>query len=293
MQKFGGILSAAVTPFDAEDRFVASSFEKVLARAYAAGCDGVYVCGSTGEGTLQPPAQRKLVTEVAVQNRPKGKIVMVHTGAASTAEAVELTRHAAAAGADAVSAIAPSGPYSFAEVKSYYEAIAAASSVPLFVYYFPEFAPAISTPEQVEELLTIPNVAGVKFTNFNFYTLSNLIRAGYTVYNGRDEALACGLLMGAQGGIGTFYNLVPELFVAVYQHAQRGEWAQARQVQERINDLIRLSLRYPLFPATKQMLTWAGIACGGCLGPRRGLTPGEREGLRKDLLAAGFAELAG
>lgn len=171
--------------------------------------------------------------------------------------------------------------YSFAEVRTYYETLAAASSVPLLVYYFPEFSGAIRSAEQVLELCAIPNIAGLKFTDFDLYRMSVIQRAGYTIFNGRDEVLAAGLLMGAHGGIGSFYNLVPELFVAVYEHTQAGRWAEARHVQDRINDLIRLVLRFPALGAIKRMLTWSGIDCGVPVPPRRPLTTAEESDLRR------------
>lgn len=129
-----GILPAVVTPFDAEGRFDVVAFERLIARLYAAGVHGLYVCGQTGEGLQQPPEQRKRVAEAAVRCSPPGKLVIVHIGAASTAEAVELARHAAKIGAQAVSSLPPAGPFPFEEVRGYYRDLAAASAVPLLVY---------------------------------------------------------------------------------------------------------------------------------------------------------------
>jgi N-acetylneuraminate lyase len=109
------------------------------------------------------------------------------------------------------------------------------------------------------------------------------------VFNGRDEVLVAGLLMGADGGIGSFYNLVPDLFVQVYRLAQAGEWAKARAVQGTINELITITLQFPLFPAIKLMLGWSGIDCGQCLPPRRPLTGEEESELRESLARSSFA----
>ena len=97
----------------------------------------------------------------------------------------------------------------------------------------------------------------------------------------------------SRGGIGTFYNLTPELFVRVYNCARQGDWDGARAAQDRVNDLIRLTLRFPCFAAVKRMLAWSGLDCGACLGPRRTLTPAEEERLRQDLDKAGFEFLSG
>jgi N-acetylneuraminate lyase len=288
-----GIYPALVTPFDETGAFHEAAFEKLLERVYRAEIDGVYVCGSTGEGMLQPIEQRKRVTEAAVRCSPRGKSVIVHTGAHRTSDAVELTRHAAQAGAAAVSSLPPTGAFSFDEVRSYYRTLAEASELPFLVYYFPAVSPAIASMAQILELCALPNVIGLKFTDHDFYKLSLVRNAGKVAFSGYDEVLAAGLLMGASGGIGTFYNLVPELFVEVWRLGGAGKWTAARAVQARINELIELTLRYPCFPAVKTILGWNGVAAGRCLEPRRALTADEERGLRESLAASSFAELAG
>jgi N-acetylneuraminate lyase len=288
MEHFHGILPAAVTPVGDDGRLKTDSFERLLGRFAKTGCHGVYVCGQTGEGLQLAPDVRERAVEVAVANMPAGRSVIAHVGASNTADAVRLARHASRAGAHAISSLPPGSSYSFPEVRGYYEALAAASSVPVLVYYFPEFSAAIRTADQVFELCSIPNVIGLKFTAFDLYRLSVIQRAGYTIFNGHDEVLAAGLLMGAHGGIGSFYNLVPELFLAVYAQAQAGQWAEARATQDRINDLIRAVLAFPIHAAIKQLLTWSGIDCGVPVPPREPLRAEEETALRAAVAKAGF-----
>src|SRR5262245_41651797 len=171
MPNLGGILPAIVTPVDADEVFQSLPFEALLERIYTAGADGVYVCGQTGEGWQQRVVQRKQVAEVAVRNSPRGKQVIVHIGALATADAVELSRHAGQLGAHAISSLPPAGAYSFEEIRAYYQAIGAASDLPLLVYYFPSLAPAIRTAEQMLELCAIPNVVGLKYTDSDLFKL--------------------------------------------------------------------------------------------------------------------------
>jgi N-acetylneuraminate lyase len=289
MAIFEGILPATVTPLDEKERFVPAAYEALIERLYGAGVDGLYVCGGTGEGLLQSVAQRKQVAEAAVENSPAGKLAIVHVGAFCTADAVELAKHASRVGAAAVSALPPLGAYSFAEIRAYYEAIAAASAVPVFVYFFPESYPGVSTFEQAMELCALPNVAGLKYTDFDLYRLRNIKQSGAAVFNGRDEVLAAGLLMGADGGIGSFYNVMPELFVELYGRARRGDWEGARAVQDSINQAIRITLEFPCFPAIKEILRWRGIDCGPCIRPRGGLTPEQAVRLRRRLEGCAIA----
>ncbi|HET7217059.1 MAG TPA: dihydrodipicolinate synthase family protein [Vicinamibacterales bacterium] len=287
-----GILPAAITPFDDAGRFVPAVLEQLLGRLYAAGAHGIYLCGSTGEGMLQSREQRQSIVETAMACTPRDRHVIVHVGAASVTEAIALSSHAAKAGAHAISSLPPtSAQFSFADLVRYYESLARTSALPLLVYYFPEISPAIATAEQLETLCSLPNVIGVKFTDFDLYRMANLARAGRSVFNGRDEVLAAGLLMGANGGIGTFYNVLPELFVKIYAAATAGRWDEARAAQQRANTFIRIALQFPLFPAVKQILVWSGVDCGACLPPRGRLDARQCERLRDDLLGAGFGDL--
>jgi len=290
MTKLSGILPAIITPFDAEYRVNEKALESLLKRLYAAGVHGVYACGQTGEGLLQTVDQRKRVAEIVMANSPKGKHVVIHVGAYRPDEALELARHASSIGATAVSSLPPIGGYSFAEARSYYQRIAASSDIPVLVYFFPEVCPAIQTVDQIIELIEIPNIVGLKFTDHNVYHLETLKQTGKIVFSGRDEILSSGIFMGADGGVGTFYNVVPGLFVQLFELATQDQWPQARVVQKKINGLIRTTLRFPMLQAVKQTLAWSGIDCGPCLAPRRPLSADERELLRAVLNQSGCEE---
>jgi N-acetylneuraminate lyase len=276
-----GILPAIVTPLDPDERLIAASFEQLIARYYEAGVDGLYVCGNTGEGLMLDPDVREAAAEVAVRNSSADKHVIVHVGAHTQRDAIRLTRHASKLGVAAVSSLPPGGGYGFAETKAYYRALAAASDVPLLVYHFPAIASFSLT--QLEELCGIPGVAGLKFTSFDLYSLRQLRAEGGVIFNGHDEVLAAGLLMGADGGIGSTYNVMPELFVTLWRHVQAGDWAAAIATQDQINATIRVLLDYPLLPAIKQVLTWSGIPCGDAVAPRTRLTSEQLASLRERL----------
>jgi N-acetylneuraminate lyase len=282
-----GIIPAVITPFTASGDVDCAALERLIARLYDAGVDGLYVCGQTGEGLAQSVPMRKKALETALQCSPVDRSVIAHVGAVRMEEALELARHASSKGVRAISSLPPAGAFSNEEIRAYYRALAEISDVPLVLYYFPEIAPGLSSA-QVVELCSIPNVAGVKFTSFELHRIPEMNRSGAFVLNGRDEVLAAGLLMGACGGIGSFYNLTPELFVGTWRAARRGAWTEARALQDRVNELIRIVLGYPMIPAIKKLLEWSGVPCGPALGPRRSLTAAEETALRKELEQVGF-----
>ncbi|MFN0109808.1 MAG: dihydrodipicolinate synthase family protein [Blastocatellia bacterium] len=291
MKTLQGIFPALVTTFDAAGVFNPQAFQQLLARVYQAGVDGVYVLGSTGEGIPQSVAQRKIVTEVALEHSPKDKRIIIHVGALTTADAIELARHAEQTGAHVVSSLPPPGNYSFVEVREYYRALAAATELPMLVYFFPGASTAITTLDQLRELCALPNVIGLKFTDFDLFKLMSLKQTGATIFNGYDEVLVAGLLMGADGGIGTTYSLLPNHYVRLFAAASSGRWEEARSLQREINELVSIVVQYPVIPATKVLLRWTGIECGDCLLPRRRLSASEELQLRAQISQSRFNEL--
>jgi N-acetylneuraminate lyase len=277
-----GIFPALVTPLTPDKTVNTAAVEQLMGHVFSAGAHGVYLCGNTGEGMALPAAERCKVVETAMRVAPAGKRVVVHVGASSQTEALELARHANDLEVAAISSLPPSGA-SYPELLEYYRALAAVVDVPLLAYYFPELTGAALSAEQLLEICRIPGVDGVKFTDYDLFSLSQLARKGHTIFNGRDEVLCAGLLMGAVGGIGSIYNVVPHWFVDLYSNARAGRWAEARRLQDRINDLIKVLLGYPLVPAIKRVLSWNGIDCGQAIKPPYTLAPLQEHELRAAL----------
>lgn len=284
--KLSGVLPAIITPLNTGGRLQRKTLERLIQRLYQAGAHGVYTCGQTGEGLQLPVATRKEVTQVAVECSPPDKLVVAQVGANSTIEAIELAQHAEKAGAHAVSSFAPLGPYSYVEIRSYYQALSESIDVPFLAYHHPDLCPQL-TSDQVLDLCSLPRVAGFKFTDYNLYTLAAIKQQGRVIFNGCDEVLAAGLLMGASGGIGAFYNLFPETFVRIYNLASESRWDEARTLQCALNRLLREIFRFPLVPAIRASLEFAGLDTGEPVAPRRGLSASEKLALRAIMIASG------
>lgn len=289
MPSFQGILPALLTPLTPDLDLDTASAERLIGRLYEHPIDGLYVAGQTGEGTQLSVGQRKRLAEIAVRNSPPGKDVIVHIGAVRAADAVELARHAAASGVHALSSLPPAGGWSFPEVYEWYRIVTSAADLPFFVYFFPSVNPALQTVEQMLSLCSLPNVVGLKYTDYDLYRMVALKQSGAKVYYGRDEVLAAGLLMGADGGIGSFYNLVPDWFTEIWRLSRKGDWEAARPIQDRILRLIQLCQEFPMLAAIKAIAAWQGVECGPCLAPRQNLTPDQRLRLQQRLLESGFA----
>jgi len=233
IQDFKGILPAIASPCDEADRFLEDAFAALAETLYAQGVHGLYVCGSTGDTQGMRPDERKRAVEIAVEiSRNHNGMVIAHVGAANTRDSVELAEHAAVAGADAVSGMPPANR-THAQLLDYYEDIARAGQLPLFVYYIPGLSGHRFTVEEMEALLDIDGVAGFKISDWDLFYMTRVLRARpeAIVFNGNDEFLLPGLLYGARGGIGMNYNLFPRLFTGIYEAFNRKNLQRAQELQ--------------------------------------------------------------
>lgn len=256
-----GLYPAFLTPLDRDHQINEQVATSMLHALLATGMDGVYVAGSTGEGMRLPVATRERLVEAVHAAMPARKRLLVHVGAPDPQDAFRLAEHAARLGAHAISSLPPAG--AAADIYRFYVELARRSPLPLILYYFPKAAPhAFTDPQQLIDVCDLPNVAGVKFTDFNTHLMQRLVKRGKLVFNGYDEALAAGLLMGAQGGIGSTYNAMPEAYLRLYRSAQAGEWEKVRAEQWNINAVIDELVSRPFFPALRAVVRARGFDCG-------------------------------
>lgn len=284
------ILPALVTPLTAEGHLDERSTARLIDHLYARGVGGLYVTGTTGEGIHLDPSIRRRLVEIAVHgSRGRGQVI-VHVGATQASAALELADHAASAGADAISSIPPfAGGYVWDEIHAFYAELARHSKLPVVAYHFQGLTGQQTSLAQLASLLAVPNIAGLKFTDPNFYVMQRLLARlspEQVLYNGQDEALALGLSIGAHGGIGSTYNFMPELIVSIYRHARAGRHGESIVTQREANTIIEAVLTCQIVAATKQILYWQGlIDCPACAFPRAPLSELQRRKLR-DLLAS-------
>jgi N-acetylneuraminate lyase len=209
---FTGIWPALVTPLTEAGEPDLRQLERLIDVLAGQGLDGLYILGSTGQWPLLGLDQRRSIADRVVQAAAGRIPVMVHVGAAATDDAIALARHAAKIGAAAISSVAPIYyPLPTDAVFEHYRRIATATDLPLFIYHLAGVTqPALDPREYVERLLALPHIAGMKITDRDLYPFG-LIRtyAGdrLTLFSGADEVLCHASLSGADGAIGSFFNL--------------------------------------------------------------------------------------
>ena len=219
---------------------------------------------------LMTEDERKDLLEGVMESVGGRLTVIAHVGTTSTAGSLALARHAEQCGADAVSSVTPLYyKYGFREVKHYYERLAAETSLPVIIYNIPALTGTTLTTEQLSEILSIPNVGGMKFTSSDFFQLER-IRAAFpdkVFYNGSDEMLLSGLAAGADGGIGSTYNVQPKRILAVYNAYRANDMKTALAQQAKANELIAAVLKFGVLPSCKMLLKLRGLDVGQCREP--------------------------
>jgi N-acetylneuraminate lyase len=298
MFQLTGMMSALLTPFDAEGKVNYTVLSDLLEWQLARGLTGFYILGSTGEGLLMSEAERRSVAE-AVVRQVKGRVpVVVHVGSLTTRAACALAAHAAEIGADATSSIPPFyysvGPEG---VKQYYTQVAAASGLPFYIYNIPGTTGVNVAVDVVRELIAaVPNLRGMKYTAYDMYSMRKIVELDegrFNVLSGADEVMLAAQAMGADGAIGTTQNLLPRVFGDAYTAFRAGDVKAAEALQAKINWTVNTFLSFPSLGAVKEIMRFLGFDLGNPRPPLLSLTDAQRGRLREMLEEIGFFKWAG
>ncbi|XTZ38868.1 N-acetylneuraminate lyase [Salmonella enterica] len=258
-----GVMAALLTPFDSQQALDKESLRRLVQFNIQQGIDGLYVGGSTGEAFVQSLEEREQVLEI-VAEEAKGKITLIaHVGCVSTAESQQLATVANRLGFDAVSAVTPFYyPFSFEEHCEHYRAIIdAAQGLPMVVYNIPALSGVKLSLEQINTLVTLPGVSALKQTSGDLYQMEQIRRAhpDLVLYNGYDEIFASGLLAGADGGIGSTYNIMGWRYQRIAKAMREGDIATAQRLQSECNKVIDLLVKVGVFRGLKTVLHYMDV----------------------------------
>ncbi len=282
-----GVIPAMLTCFDDEGKFDADRQRTLTRFLLSKQVDALYLTGSTGETFLMTERMRKACVETVI-DEVAGRIpVIVHVGDIGTDKSINFARHAQAAGADAISSVPPFyWKFSTDEIYQYYKDVSESVGIPMIVYNIA--LAGLVDFNTVKRLASIENVKGIKYTASTHYEILKIKREigrDFAVYSGCDEMAMSGMSYGADGIIGSFYNVVPELFVNIVQAERTGDMELCRQLQTQADAVISFVLEHHFFDCMKRMLTWAGHDAGTVLRPFHKMTEKEqlvaRNGLRE------------
>ncbi|GAB3254211.1 dihydrodipicolinate synthase family protein [Arthrobacter pigmenti] len=281
----GGILTALSTPFDDNGHIDYGRLRSHIDRTIDGGVDGVVVCGSTGEFAAMSPTERRELVE-AVVDHVSGRVpVVAQTGAVSTAEAIELSRHAQQAGADVIMLVTPYyEPLSLEETIDYLRTVAAAVELPVMLYNMPAATGVNLDAETAGSLAReVENIRYIKDSSTNMEQALQLIHHHsdhLKTFIGWDSLIFSALSEGAAGAVAGAASVLPHELVSVHRKLAAGDVAGARAEWERIYPLIDGMISLPFISAIKSALRDLGAPIGSPRHPTADLTAEQAEGVR-------------
>lgn len=289
MKELNGYFAALPTPFSADGQKVAQKSLGDLAQFnIEANLDGLYVAGSTGEAFLMSVAERETVLATVAEAAGGKTMLIAHVGDPNPAVSARLAKFAAKCGYDIISAVPPFFyGYCVEEMTVHYRWLSGQTDLPFVIYNFPTLSGVKWSPAQLAELLSLPNVVGVKNTCSDLYAFEQLRRLApdSTLLHGFDESLLAGLGLGADGGIGSTYNVQASRILALAKAHNEGRNNDARALQSEANALIDILVAFGIIPSLKFILSQRGIDMGECRKPFGTLTTSQKEMLEAVLVA--------
>ena len=259
--KYQGIIPALYACYDDNGAISPERVEAFTEHLIQKGVKGLYVGGSSGECIYQSVAERKLLLE-HVMKVAKGRITIIaHVACNNTADSMELAAHAESVGVDAIASIPPIY-FRLPEhaIAQYWNDISsAAPNTEFIIYNIPQLAGVSLTLPLLREMLKNKNVVGVKNSSMPVQDIQMFKMEGgedFIVFNGPDEQLVSGLVIGAEGGIGGTYGVMPELYLKITELVKENKIKEAQEIQYAADAIIykMCSCRGNMYAVIKEII---------------------------------------
>lgn len=243
LDKYKGVIPAFYACYDEAGKVSPARVQELTRYFVEKGVKGVYVNGSSGECIYQSVEERKVVLE-NVMEAAQGKLtVIAHVACNNTEDSRVLAAHAESLGVDAIASIPPIyfrlPEYAIAD---YWNDISdAAPKTDFVIYNIPQLAGVALTMSLFEVMRKNPRVIGVKNSSMPVQDIQMFKQAAgedYIIFNGPDEQFISGRVIGAEGGIGGTYGVMPELFLKMDEYVRAGKLDQAREIQYAVDAII-------------------------------------------------------
>ncbi|KAA8995230.1 dihydrodipicolinate synthase family protein [Affinibrenneria salicis] len=297
-RQFSGIIPPVSTIFTDRGAFDEQGMATLIDFLIGAGVDGLFFLGTGGEFSQMSADERKQIAEFAVRHVNHRVPVLIGVGSTNSREAVQLSRHAAQIGADAVVAI---NPYYWQltekNLLGYYSDIAQSMALPVILYNFPALTGQDLHPALVKKLVgQHANIVGIKDTIDSVAHLREMIVTvkgeypHFSVFCGYDDHLLNTLLLGGDGAISASANFAPQLSIEIYRAFIREDRASAAELHQ---TLLQLPLLYKIDSPFINVIKEACRLCGlnistWSLPPSGPLNPQQKESIKEILNRAGL-----
>ena len=274
IEKFQGVIPAFYACYDDAGNISPERVRALARHLLEKNVKGLYVGGYSGECIYQSVCERKAVLE-NVMAEVGGKLTIIaHVACNNTADSQELAKHAESLGVDAIAAIPPIYFHlpTYGIAQYWNDISAAAPNTDFIIYNIPQLAGVALTSSLLAEMQKNPRVIGVKNSSVSTQDIQMWKDQGgedFVVMNGPDEQFISGLAMGATGGIGGTYAVMPELFIKARELFCAGNPTGAFAIQ---NDICRIIYKMcaahgNMYDVVKAILRKHGVDCGGIRKP--------------------------
>ncbi len=237
----GEVLTATVTPFDADGNVDAEKYAELCIYLVDHGSDGVVVNGTTGEASTLSDEERVELIRAALDAVGDRATVVAGTGTNATAHSIHLTEQAHEAGAHGVLVVTPyynkPPPRGIVE---HFKAVAAATDRPVLAYNIPGRVVINIERETMTELAEIPNVKGVKQANADLAQARHIVELGLDLYAGDDNIVLPFVELGGKGGVCVHTHIVGPQVKEMIRLAREGDLEGARRIDEELAPAIEL-----------------------------------------------------
>ena len=288
IKDFKGVIPAVLSVFDKNENLDEQGTREFIRYLMSMDIGGLYVTGSTGETWLMTAEERMRQVEIVMEEVGDKIPVVVHVGAMSTREAVKLAKHAEQFGAAGVSSVPPFYfKYNADQIFNYYKDVAEATSLPMIVYNIP--LAGMMTVDQIIRLSTIENVKGVKYTGtalFEVMQIKDGCKEGFQVYGGCDELGSSNIAIGVDGIIGSFYNVIADHYIKIWDAVKASDVALATKLQRQAVHVIFAGINSgSMMACMKVWLRAAGLPGGWSRRPFSNFSEEEEKTLVAKLVA--------
>jgi 4-hydroxy-tetrahydrodipicolinate synthase len=288
---FQGSLVAMVTPFR-DGQVDEAKLRELVDFHVANGTDGLVPCGTTGESPTLSHAEHKRVVELVVKAAAGRIAVVAGTGSNSTAEAIDMTVHAARAGADGALLVSPYyNKPTQAGLYAHFKAIAeAAPDLPLIVYNIQSRTAVNVETDTLARLAELPNIVGVKEASGSLDQMTSVVLAcgpEFSVLSGDDSLTVPLMAVGGRGVISVLANFMPREVAELTHSALDGDWKRARELHWRLFPICRAMFVETNPIPVKEAMAMLGLIRAEWRLPMCPMSDANRDRLRKVLVHAG------
>ncbi len=241
---YRGVLIPVITPFEEDSSVDETTLRQLVDFYVAANVQGLFALGSSGQGPALSESERRSVAEIVMEQADGRTPVILHVGTADTPTTVALAKHAAELGADAIGVIPP---YYYCDapesaILEHYRRIADAVSLPIYIYENPKYCGISISPQFGVTLKEqVPTIRGMKVA-YGAGAMEDYVKLfpdDVSVFTGNADIF--GLVpFGVAGMINPPTSSVPELCVSLYRALDREDYAEARELQAKVNRITQM-----------------------------------------------------